>query len=89
MLDEDLRVCATDFDGNMKANLFVPFGMTSSGYLYREGMARPHVEKGNMLADRKATPIEAARYGDRGFDAIIANVVRSEPMQRFLPVTLS
>jgi CubicO group peptidase (beta-lactamase class C family) len=184
VLEKDLTVCATDFDGNMKANLFVPFGMTSSGYLYREGMARPHDEKGNMLADRKATPIEAARYGsagelhttstdyarflielldpkpsdqyrltrasldemvrpqakvtdslswglgwaiqhetsgedlmthsgdnpgfkamtaasrgkkrgfiimtngDRGFDEIIANVVRSEPMQRFLPVTL-
>jgi hypothetical protein len=26
--------------------------------------------------------------GDRGFDDIITKVVRSEPMQRFLPVTL-
>jgi hypothetical protein len=26
--------------------------------------------------------------GDRRFDEIIANVVRSEPMQRFLPVTI-
>lgn len=66
VLDAGLEVCATDFDGYMKANLLVPLGMTSSGYLYREGMARPHDEKGNMLADRKATPIEAARYGSAG-----------------------
>ena len=65
-LHDGLRMCATDFDGNMKANLFVPFGMTSSGYLYREGMARPHDEKGSMIADRKATAIEAARYGSAG-----------------------
>ena len=45
-LHDGLRMCATDFDGSMKANLFVPFGMTSSGYLYREGMARPHDENG-------------------------------------------
>ena len=60
------RVCATDFDAYMKANLFVPFGMTSSGYLYREGMARPHDDHGKMNADQKATPILAARYGSAG-----------------------
>jgi len=64
--EDGLKVCATDFDGYMKANLLVPFGMSSSGYLYREGMARPHDEKGRMNADRKATPIEAARYGSAG-----------------------
>jgi len=64
--DADLVVCATDFDAYMKANLFVPFGMTSSGYLYQEGMARPHDEQGRMLADRKSTPIDAARYGSAG-----------------------
>lgn len=40
-LHDGLRMCATDFDGNMRTNLFGPFGMASSGYLYREGMARP------------------------------------------------
>src|SRR4029453_9386646 len=38
----------------------------SSGYLYRPGMARPHDEKGVMLANRKATPVDAARYGSAG-----------------------
>ncbi len=60
------RVCATDFDAYMRANLLAPFGMTSSGYLYREGMARPHDDRGKLIADRKSTPIEAARYGAAG-----------------------
>ena len=50
----------------MKTNLLVQFGMMSSGYLYREGMARPHDEKGQMIADRKSTRIDAARYGSAG-----------------------
>jgi CubicO group peptidase (beta-lactamase class C family) len=63
---DGLRVCATDFDEYMKANLLVPFGMTSSGYLYRDGMARPHTDKGQMIADRISTAVEAARYGSAG-----------------------
>lgn len=35
--EDGARVCATDFDAYMKANFFVPFGMASSGYLYRQG----------------------------------------------------
>jgi CubicO group peptidase (beta-lactamase class C family) len=65
-LDDGFRVCATDFDAYMKANLLVPFGMTSSGYLYREGMARPYDRKGTLIGDRKSTPVEAARYGSAG-----------------------
>jgi CubicO group peptidase (beta-lactamase class C family) len=63
---DGLRVCATDFDEYMKPNLLVPFGMTSSGYVYREGMARPHTEKGDMIADRISTAVEGARYGSAG-----------------------
>jgi CubicO group peptidase (beta-lactamase class C family) len=63
---DDLTVCATDFDAYMKANLLIPFGMTSSGYLYREGMARPHDDNGHMDADRKGTAVDAARYGSAG-----------------------
>jgi CubicO group peptidase (beta-lactamase class C family) len=64
--EDGVKVCATDIDAYMKANLLAPFGMTSSGYLYQEGMARPHDGKGNMLADRKTTPIDAARYASAG-----------------------
>jgi CubicO group peptidase (beta-lactamase class C family) len=63
---DGLRVCGTDFDGYMRANLFMPFGMTSSGYLYRDGMARPHNEKGTLISDRVARPPDAARYGPAG-----------------------
>jgi CubicO group peptidase (beta-lactamase class C family) len=63
---DGLRVCATDFDAYMKVNLLGPFGMASSGYLYREGMARPHDEKGRLIAERKSTPVDAARYGSAG-----------------------
>jgi CubicO group peptidase (beta-lactamase class C family) len=64
--EDGVKVCATDFDALMKTNLLVPFQMSSSGYLYRPGMARPHNEKGVMLANRKATPVDAARYGSAG-----------------------
>jgi CubicO group peptidase (beta-lactamase class C family) len=64
--DDGAGGCATDFDAYMKANLLVPFGMRSSGYLYREGMARPYDRKGTPIADRKATAIDAARYGSAG-----------------------
>ena len=63
---DGLRVCATDFNGYMKANLLMPFDMTSSGYLYQKGMARPHTEKGEMIADRVSTAVEAARFGSAG-----------------------
>jgi CubicO group peptidase (beta-lactamase class C family) len=64
--EDKLKVCSSDFDAHMKQNLLVPFGMTSSGYVYQEGMARPHDEKGLINANRKATPIDAARYGSAG-----------------------
>jgi len=64
--EDDLRVCATDFDAYMKANLFAPFGMTSSGYMHRDGMAQPHDDKGRFIPGRMTTAIEAARYGAAG-----------------------
>ncbi len=63
---DDVRVCATDFDAFMKRRLLVPFGMTSSGYLYREGMARPHDSRGKLIPGRRATPLSTTRYGAAG-----------------------
>jgi len=63
---DGLRVCATDFDAFMKAQMFRPFQMTSSGYLYQRGMARPHDAKGQLIPGRETTAIEAARYGSAG-----------------------
>ncbi len=64
--EDGLRVCATDFDSYMKASLLVPFGMTSSGYSYRDTMARPHDDKGRLMPGRTTTAIDAARYGSAG-----------------------
>lgn len=64
--DDGVRVCATDFEAYMKANLLVPFGMMSSGYAYRDGMARPHDAKGQLIPGRMTSAIDAARYGSAG-----------------------
>ena len=54
----------------MKANLFVPFGMTSSGYvwndMFEKRMARPHDRQGKPLDNRKSTEADVARYGSSG-----------------------
>jgi len=54
--ERDLRVCATDIDEYMKANLLVPFGMSSSGYVWNATFearaARPH-DSNSTLSDRR------------------------------------
>jgi CubicO group peptidase (beta-lactamase class C family) len=65
-----LRVCASDIDGYMKANLFVPFGMSSTSYVwmdaYEQQAARPHDSKGTPLEKRRGTATTAARYAAAG-----------------------
>ena len=65
-----LKVCASEpsIDEYMKANILVPFGMTSSGYLWNDAiehhMARGHDEKGQpSTSDRRPTGPSLARYG--------------------------
>jgi CubicO group peptidase (beta-lactamase class C family) len=64
------RVCASDFGEYMKANLLVPFGMTSSGYVWTEAtgkkLARAHDANGRPLPARKSTAVDVARYGSAG-----------------------
>lgn len=66
----DLKVCGTDFDSYMKANVLQPLGMGLSGYLWHDGLARnlarPHDEHGRPLTVRKYTSADAARYGSMG-----------------------
>ena len=67
----DLRVCATDIDEYMKANLLVPFGMSSSGYvwnaMFEARAARPHDSKGTPIPKRmNPTATDAARYASSG-----------------------
>ena len=65
-----LKVCATDFDSFMHANLLVPFGMTASGYVatkeYNQHVADPHDAEGHPLDVRKPTDVDVARYGAAG-----------------------
>lgn len=68
--EQDYRVCATNFDEYMTANLLRPFGMTSSGYVWRqefqERMAHPHDTNGMLLKSGKSTSTDVARYGSAG-----------------------
>ena len=68
-----LEVCATEpsIDVYMKANVLVPFGMASSGYLWNDTiekhMARGHDEEGKpSKMSRKPTGPAVARYGMLG-----------------------
>ena len=54
----------------MKANLFAPFHMASSGYVWNDAlgrrMARPHDQSGNPTDNKKSTPASVARFGSAG-----------------------
>jgi CubicO group peptidase (beta-lactamase class C family) len=64
------EVCATDIDAFMKRTLLVPFGMTSSGYVWNDSFekhaARPHDSAGRPLTKAKPTAKDAARYASAG-----------------------
>lgn len=68
--EADLEVCATDIDTFLKANLLVPFGMTSSGYVWKDTFekhaARPHDAEGRPLNKAKPKATDAARYASAG-----------------------
>ena len=66
-----VKVYATDLDAYMRRNLFVPFGMASSGYLWsntiEKHMAPGHDEKGQPTKlNRKPYGPSVARYGAAG-----------------------
>jgi CubicO group peptidase (beta-lactamase class C family) len=54
----------------MQANVFGPFGMTSSGYIWNDTFehraARPHDAKGKAFANKKRTAADAARFAAAG-----------------------
>ena len=65
-----LDVCATDIDAYLKARLLIPFGMTSSGYVWNDTFekhaAQPHDSDGKPFAKTKPTASSAARYASAG-----------------------
>ena len=69
--ESDLKVCGTDFDSYMKANVLQVLEMGSSGCLSYGGLAknlaRPHDEQGKPMSVRKYTSSAGvARYGSMG-----------------------
>jgi CubicO group peptidase (beta-lactamase class C family) len=64
------RLTGQPIDPYMRAHVFVPFGMASSGYVWNDmferRMARPHDQKGKPFDNKKSTETDAARYGSSG-----------------------
>jgi CubicO group peptidase (beta-lactamase class C family) len=64
------RVTKQPFEAYMRTNVFQPFGMASSGYVWNDMFerqaARPHDVKGGALDNRKRTESDIARFGAAG-----------------------
>lgn len=66
---DGLRVCGTEIDAFMKANLLQPFGMSESGFVWETPSphaAAAHDKDGKPTNRPGATRITAARYGAAG-----------------------
>jgi CubicO group peptidase (beta-lactamase class C family) len=65
-----LRVCASDIDAYLKANVLAPLGMSSSSYVWNDTLerrsARPHDARGAPLPLARPATIDAARYAAMG-----------------------
>jgi CubicO group peptidase (beta-lactamase class C family) len=89
------RLTGHDIDSYMRANIFEPFGMTSSGYVwndaYRNRYAAPHDGKGNLVPQPHPTAAEAARYGSAGglfttateYARFLAEIITPRPADAF------
>jgi CubicO group peptidase (beta-lactamase class C family) len=68
--EDGYRVCATDIDQFLTANVLKPFGMRSSGYFVTDAnqrkMALPHDNEGNLLPHGRPTGPSVTRYASAG-----------------------
>jgi CubicO group peptidase (beta-lactamase class C family) len=96
--EEDVKVCSMvpSIDDYMRSNVLVPFGMTSSGYLWSASierhMAPGHDEKGNPTGlDRKPNGPTLSRYGMAGglcttptdYAKFLMEILDPKPSDRF------
>ncbi len=96
--EEDVKVCSMEpsIDDYMKANILVPFGMTSSGYLWNNSteshMAPGHDEQGNPTGlNRRPDGPTLARYGMAGglcttaidYAKFLLEVINPKPSDQF------
>lgn len=89
------RLTGRDIDTYTRSNIFDPFGMTSSGYVwndaYADRYAAPHDGKGNIVPQSHPTAAEAARYGSAGglfttateYAQFFAEIVNPRPADAF------
>lgn len=89
------RLTGRDIDAYIRSNIFDPFGMTSSGYVwndaYADRYAAPHDGKGNLVPQSHPAATEAARYGSAGglfttateYAQFLAEVVNPQPADAF------
>jgi CubicO group peptidase (beta-lactamase class C family) len=89
------HVTGHDIDAYVRSNIFDPFGMTSSGYVwndaYADRYAAPHDGRGNIVRESRPTVTEAARYGSAGglfttateYARFLAEVVDPRPTDAF------
>lgn len=65
-----VKVCASDIADYIKARLLVPFGMTSSEYVWNPGIAErsalPHDADGKPMPGHRWSALEAARWASSG-----------------------
>ena len=64
------RLLRQPFETFMRARLFLPLGMSSSGYEWSDAfaarMARPHDSSGKAFGNKRSTAADVARYGSAG-----------------------
>jgi CubicO group peptidase (beta-lactamase class C family) len=89
------RLTGHDIDTYIRSNIFDPFGMRSSGYVwndaYADRYAAPHDGKGNVVPQAHPTATEAVRYGSAGglfttateYAQFLAEVVNPQPADAF------
>jgi CubicO group peptidase (beta-lactamase class C family) len=65
-----VKICATDIESYMKAQVLTPLGMSSSGYAWDQPLesrlAHRHDEGGKPIAMVRPSPPAIARYGSAG-----------------------
>jgi CubicO group peptidase (beta-lactamase class C family) len=68
--EQDVRVCATDIEDQMRTLVLDPLGMSSSGYVWSGRLARraarPHDGQGSPMTKKQPTAADAARYASAG-----------------------